>query len=602
MATYSNTLTDQFGNALAGATVYVYDVDHEELLQTVEADEDGAFSFIADDGLYTLEILSGTSTKVVPGVEVGNADELFKGDPGGNVMATGAFAVLSTLAIPVGTDLIRTSEYSAGSSVGGAFYVYDEDVDASYVSANPRTSAISLNGRGFRLSLEQAVTIEMTGAVAGGVTDCAGAIQAALDSGAAEVFIPQKTFLFNTPLTASVNLTGMGHESILKVGAAMNRAITYTKISGVCRDFRINGEGLAKTLLYGANCQSSRFSGLKLHQAKFDAAELGSTGNNSGSIFDGCQFTSVGTTTTGTCSSSTNSVVWTGTNLTTLGIRPHVDMVRVAGKAYTIASVVDATHLTTTQTVGTNAAGTAAAILQGSGLLINNNGDNSGIEARKCMAHVCAAAGYKDMALYGLQTDGCYAEVCEWGRVIGVAGVVNTFGSAAYDDYQEGHLSGSYLLEHSLYPRLHPTQLPGGNGPMEDLLAAICIRDSGLVVGGEFSYGGVEFKGRRADVGNPTTYTAAFGEALYVSTALSAPFTINLPPMPTGSSLAVLKALEGGTIPIYFLGINGQTGTIKTIDGTTINGIAGSTGVAHTGSNTPRTYATPTPTGNWHFG
>lgn len=106
-----------------------------------------------------------------------------KGDPGGNAMVIGAFSILAMQLIPAGTDLIRTNGYGVGTGAGGAFYVYDAAVDAAYVAANPRTAKISLNGRGFRLAMDQPLYVEHWGAVGDGATDDTAAIQAAIDEG-----------------------------------------------------------------------------------------------------------------------------------------------------------------------------------------------------------------------------------------------------------------------------------------------------------------------------------------------------------------------------------------------------------------------------------
>lgn len=91
-------------------------------------------------------------------------DTDFKGDPGGNVMAVGAFAAITSLTIAAGADLIRTSEYAAGSKVGGAFYIYDVAVDAAFVTAHAGWAVISANGRGYRLDPGQVIRFEMFGA------------------------------------------------------------------------------------------------------------------------------------------------------------------------------------------------------------------------------------------------------------------------------------------------------------------------------------------------------------------------------------------------------------------------------------------------------
>ena len=107
------------------------------------------------------------------------ANNTAKGDPGGNVMAIGLFTVANTLTIVTGTDLVQTSGYSV-TGKGSAQYIYDAAVNAAYVIANPRSSFVSSNGRGYRLSEDQTITPEMFGAL-GGTTNDQAAIQAAVN-------------------------------------------------------------------------------------------------------------------------------------------------------------------------------------------------------------------------------------------------------------------------------------------------------------------------------------------------------------------------------------------------------------------------------------
>jgi hypothetical protein len=119
-----------------------------------------------------------------------------KGDPGGNAMAIGAFEAAGTLNIPVGTDAVRTSGYYAVSPGKGiADYAYDATVDAAYVTANPRTSFRTANGRGFKLTGARVNPLQ-TGAVGDNVADDNPAIVAAVNSGIA-VEIP-KPYTFRT--------------------------------------------------------------------------------------------------------------------------------------------------------------------------------------------------------------------------------------------------------------------------------------------------------------------------------------------------------------------------------------------------------------------
>lgn len=104
--------------------------------------------------------------------------QIAKGDPGGNMMAVGLFAVLAALLIPLGTDLVHTSGHGVRGQ-GAAFYTYDPAVDAAYVAVNPRSSVITANGRGFRLD-EYMIYAEMFGAVGDDAAENGTAINAAI--------------------------------------------------------------------------------------------------------------------------------------------------------------------------------------------------------------------------------------------------------------------------------------------------------------------------------------------------------------------------------------------------------------------------------------
>lgn len=128
------------------------------------------------------------------GQPIAIAPEGEKGDPGGNVLAIGTLLQASTLAIPAGTNTVRTSGYSA-DGFGAAFYVYDAAVDIAYVVANPRTSFRDTTGRGFRLALDQVLRASMFGAVGGGILDDRPQLQAFND------------FVFGTVLPVEADFT-----------------------------------------------------------------------------------------------------------------------------------------------------------------------------------------------------------------------------------------------------------------------------------------------------------------------------------------------------------------------------------------------------------
>lgn len=89
------------------------------------------------------------------------------GTPGANVMAVGPFETIAGTVIPAGTTLIHTSRYYAAIIGGDADYVYDPAVDATYVTAHPRTSFLSADARGWRLDDTQEQPIAAFGGIEG---------------------------------------------------------------------------------------------------------------------------------------------------------------------------------------------------------------------------------------------------------------------------------------------------------------------------------------------------------------------------------------------------------------------------------------------------
>lgn len=144
-----------------------------------------------------------------------------KGDPGGNAMAIGLFAIASTLTIANGTDRVITTGYDVRGS-GSASYAYDPDVDAAFVAAHPQWSFLSANGRGFKLD-EAYPTVSQFGAIGDNVTDNTAALQGAIDyahnlyvtdpqlGGGIRVFIPRGRYKTGGLIMKNgVNLVGDG--------------------------------------------------------------------------------------------------------------------------------------------------------------------------------------------------------------------------------------------------------------------------------------------------------------------------------------------------------------------------------------------------------
>jgi hypothetical protein len=89
-------------------------------------------------------------------------------------LVAGSFTALSSLSIPVGTNLIQTLEYRAGTKKGGARYIADTAVDATYAAAHPGWAVVTANGRGFRLDEGQTLLFEMFGAYGNWVSGAGG--------------------------------------------------------------------------------------------------------------------------------------------------------------------------------------------------------------------------------------------------------------------------------------------------------------------------------------------------------------------------------------------------------------------------------------------
>lgn len=116
---------------------------------------------LLDAGGYAIIYGSGTYRQVVKDV-LGNViwDRVVASD-----VSPGTYLFSSLPGLQIINDVITTSGYYS-IGVGAARYVYDAAVNAAYVAANPLTSFISANNRGFHLDFRQRLTVEMFGAVA----------------------------------------------------------------------------------------------------------------------------------------------------------------------------------------------------------------------------------------------------------------------------------------------------------------------------------------------------------------------------------------------------------------------------------------------------
>jgi hypothetical protein len=140
-----------------------------------------------------------------------NAKALFAQAPG--KLSVDAFTNIPNIYVENTVLALHTSGWSK-NGVGGANYIYDKDITPNYVQNHPLTSAITKNGRGFRLA-EAILTAEMFGALTLN-SDNSRALQLAIDhiaeTGGGQLIIPKGIFVFRTPLKmkAGVDIIGMG--------------------------------------------------------------------------------------------------------------------------------------------------------------------------------------------------------------------------------------------------------------------------------------------------------------------------------------------------------------------------------------------------------
>lgn len=191
------------------------------------------------------KILGIVGGRVVPVVNVA-------GQPGGNTMAIGAFTTAPSLSVPAGTDLVQTSGFMTKAGPGKARYAYDPLVDAAYVAANPLSSFLAANGRGFRLS-EAVIDPRMLGAVVDGLSDDSAALTATFAVAAAlkaEVELPEGVMRCRdvvVPSGAIIRGQGRDRTTLRRSGALSGGILTCAEGAGdmLLLDFAIDGASAA---------------------------------------------------------------------------------------------------------------------------------------------------------------------------------------------------------------------------------------------------------------------------------------------------------------------------------------------------------------------
>lgn len=295
MSRFSDQIRDEYGRTVPGVAIYVYKWDAyaqvagdletltddlaAPLANPLTSDADGLYYFNSLDGQKLLEFHYGGKDQLRELILVGAL-------PVPEATFAGLFINAAALTIPVGMDLIVTTGYSS-LDVGAAVYTADAAVNTAYVAANPRSSFISLNNRGFRLSLEQDITAEMLGDVSVDATAAILAALALVGPGGA-VNLGAKTYLISGTLVLSQNgqkLIGVGagglHDigtqivapcrlkwvgtlggTMVRVKSVTSQALTNNVVRGIFFD---GNNGLAAVGLNTVGCRLGTFEVIGAH-------------------------------------------------------------------------------------------------------------------------------------------------------------------------------------------------------------------------------------------------------------------------------------------------------------------------------------------------
>ena len=182
---------------------------------------------------------------------------------------------------------------------------------------------------------------EHAGILAGTSTfDTAPAFQNAANTGRA-VAVPAGRYLLGSPVNLSNcrRLFGEGGHLLgtsgtrIQATAPMAAMLQVRDMETVIRDLQLACNGVAKCGIHVQNGNSSQFDNLAIVDATEDGIHFASSGNNSLSRVSNSLFRQIGRSySTGSASNAANSmtVTVTGTaDLTTVGIRPGLDLVQV---------------------------------------------------------------------------------------------------------------------------------------------------------------------------------------------------------------------------------------------------------------------------------
>lgn len=426
--------------------------------------------------------------------------------------------------------------------------------------------------------------------IAGTSTDDHGAyIQLAFNTGKA-VYFPgsaASTARYNTSQEIDMNSSpalGDGSECSRIVAIAAIRSIFKlegrVKIDGLLVDGNSADGNLSNAGVYCENSNGAIITNSRITAHKLDGVHFPASGNNSSTTIVSNQIDGNGHTyETGTAETTASGTVATITgaaDLTTLAIRPNYDLIQIGSeKARTITGVgTNTITVSGSDPFNTTVSGSTYKILMGHGVLITHHTDNNLVKIENNSIQGNAASGWRDGSLYGCQSKGNALEGNDgYGWIIGTYTVASPTGGREQASYTEDGGSGAGLIEAGSNLIISP-------GPTQNDLNGIRIPSFSTITSLRIDYAGEVIGNKIASYTNTTTINMEQGQTANVTmSGAGSDMTINLPAVTAGTnSAAIYSNLDQITV-VDLLSIGGKTATFKTTDGSTINGVAGATGI-----------------------
>lgn len=564
------------------------------------------------------------------------------------IFSIGLFTGAAALTIPTGADVVQSTGYDTLGR-GEAQYVFDAAVDAAYVTANPRTSFRTANGRGFRLAV-RTVTPFHFGAVGDGATDDLAALQAFNDwfFAAARKEYADWTGTFALagslhigPAVKSANRWNVGGRPIFTMTAAtfecirlllsgqvFKGAIKVIGTGGVTYASRTCGVGFCledcdRLKIDGLHAENFWFAGVTyLPSANSNGAEIGIIkATNCGS---GHNYSGAGNGLTGNWSAAVNtgSSGSTGQKTTiTVDALPSTDIttyqaigaqqlhVRIGGYLYYVSAidrVANTIQIYPWIDPALGASGTFEWVFGGAHFPV---GSNANVVRVGLLDAIRCGKGAAEAALYCSRYGSTILNQCGVHVMVGEDPASSSIGLSIDALYIEGGTAGEHIVVAHRFGNANNSHYIGSSYQL-DLSKCWAIGDAritaGNISGGEmgsfanltgFTVGhkGILRSYHKANVTN----VAGSSSALYGQGKPPLPyiirkdtFTFNLQVLGAGEYNR-LFGYSGGIVGVLGTGANGQpTGTITFTPpaGGTINGGAVDATVAFTGLTEPAVF------------